>query len=217
MIASAHAVFWHLVTRFGEVQIVLPALVLAMGWMLRKRAELRLVLWWSGLLALAGLITLVTKVAFIGFGIGVPVLNFTGVSGHAMCAAVVFPLLARLLTADLSPSAQRIAVVVGAGMALLVGVSRLMVDAHSPSEVFAGLLLGGLTSSVALALANAPAARLPLWLPLSVALWLGISPIHAPASQSHNLVTRLSLAVSGRDMPYTRDDMLHQWRVGQPR
>ena len=63
-------------------------------------------------------------------------------------------------------------------------------------------------------LARRPIATVPLWLPLGLALWLGITPVGAPASNTHGIVTRLSLALSGRAQPYTRSDM---WREQQAR
>jgi hypothetical protein len=34
-----------------------------------------------------------------------------------------------------------------------------------------------------------------------------VMPVHAPASNSHALVTRMALALSGRHNPYTRDEL----------
>lgn len=203
---------WHWVTRLGEAQIALPVLLFAMAWSLRQRADWQRLAWWWSCLAAAALITLSTKVAFIGYGFGWAALNFTGISGHSMCAAAVYPMLARLITSSGSPAWQRGAWGVAMVVALMVGISRVMLGAHSVSEVVAGLALGLATSTAALTLAHSPAARLPLWLPLGLALWLGITPAHAPASNTHGMVTRLALAVSGRAQPYTRMDM---WRERQ--
>ena len=43
-----------------------------------------------------------------------------------------------------------------------------------------------------------------------VVLWLALMPVHAPASQTHSAVTRLSLVLSGHKMAYTRSDMLRK-------
>lgn len=208
---------WHLLTRLGEAQIVLPVLLLSLGWLLVRRDDRRLVACWLAVVAVAVAITLATKVAFIGYGLGVPALNFTGVSGHAMFAALVYPLLACLLTASRPTWLRRSAVLACVGLAVVVAVSRVMVGAHSASEVVAGFALGSLACVAALAMARRPATKLPMWLPLGLALWLGITPAHAPASNTHGAVTRLALAVSGRAHPYTRHEMLRDWQRQQRR
>ena len=88
-------VFWFAITRLGEALIVLPILLALMLWLVARSRAHRLVLVWTLLLSIAVLITTATKVAFIGWGIGNARWDFTGVSGHAMFAAVVFPLLLR--------------------------------------------------------------------------------------------------------------------------
>src|SRR5205814_1610038 len=82
------------------------------------------------------------------------------------------------------------------GEALLIAVSRVMVGAHSVSEVAAGLLVGGMVSGSALWVARMREAAVPLWLPACVALWLTLTPAHAPASTTHDMVTRLALSLS---------------------
>ena len=206
---------WLYVTRLGEAEIVLPVMLVSMGWLLRRPGHARLVARWSGLAAGAVLVTLATKVAFIGFGVGVAVIDFTGVSGHAMFAALAYPLLASVLCTGSPTLQRRCAVAVGVGLALAVGFSRVMVGAHSVSEVVAGLALGGVASAAALRRARHPISTVPVWLPLGMVLWLGITPVGAPVSNTHGLVTRLSLALSGRALPYTRSDLLRDKPVDE--
>ncbi|HZE91564.1 MAG TPA: phosphatase PAP2 family protein, partial [Rhizobacter sp.] len=173
---------------------------------------------WMVSLAFAVLVTTVTKVAFIGYGLGVAAINFTGVSGHAMFAAAVYPLVFGALASSLSAPAQRTAVLLGAALALLIGISRVQLFAHSWSEVATGLALGGSASAAALWVARMPHVRVPGWLPAGVLVWLLVMPTQAPPSRTHDLVTRLSLALSGRSEPYTRRAMLaawHQQRAGE--
>jgi hypothetical protein len=85
---------WTVVTRLGEAQILLPALVSVSAWLAWRVAAPRTAAWWLGLTAVAALVTTATKLAFIGWGLGSAPLDFTGLSGHAMFAAAVLPLLA---------------------------------------------------------------------------------------------------------------------------
>ena len=212
---------WQLFTRLGEAQILLPALLLLGVALLRQPAGRPLALCWAGALAAAALLTLASKLAFIGWGIGWPALDFTGISGHAMLAAATYP----LLLGTLAPRRWRwSALACGVLLAAALGVSRVVVHAHSVSESVAGVLVGGAASAGAWVCAWAwacawappraslPAPRLPLWAPLLAALWFMSLPAVAPPSNTHAMVTRLALALSGHERPYVRG----QWRWPAP-
>ncbi len=208
---------WFTVTRFGEAQILLPAMLLMALWLSHARAQ-RLALTWLGCTAAAATLTTITKVAFIGWGIGIAPLDFTGISGHAMFAACIYPVLLRCMAASAPPRVQVMALWLGLGLALLVAVSRVTTGAHSVSECVIAFALGGAASLCTLAWAPTPPAGMPaaprLFL-LVVAVWFLVMPAKAPPSTTHGLVTRLSLALSGHDRPYTRIDMLRQYRRQQ--
>lgn len=217
------AAFWTTVTRFGEAQILLPAaLVVALWFGWRERSTRLAIAWLLGITA-AVAVTTVSKVAFLGYGIGWSALDFTGVSGHSMFAAAIYPLtgmaMAGALTGSRPAAWQRLGLCAGvgggAGLALLVGASRVMVDAHSWSEVLAGWAVGGAASAVAVLCERAPPTRHSLLLPALVCVWLGSALTYAPPSTTHGLVTRLALAVSGRTEPYTRSDLMTPRRQPQ--
>jgi membrane-associated phospholipid phosphatase len=212
-IGSLH--LWHLLTRLGEAQILLPAALLAALVMLRRPDARPLAAWWMALLGVAALVTTASKVAFIGWGIGWPELNFTGISGHAMFASAVYPLLLGTLASNAPRWGQHLAIVAGCALALLIAGSRVVVGAHSVSEVLAGLLVGGTVSVAALDLARLPRALIGPVIPAVVALWLTLMPVHAPASRTHSVVTRVSLLLSGHQTPYTRNAMLRELRRRQ--
>jgi membrane-associated phospholipid phosphatase len=191
--------FWQLFTRLGEAQILLPVMLVVMVMLLRRSEGRPLARWWTALLGAAALLTLTTKVAFMGWGWGWAALNFTGISGHAMLASAVYPLLFATLTSHASRKARTAAIATGFLLALAVGISRLLVGVHSGSEVLAGLLLGGWASVLTLISPLIPAV---------VAIWLAWTPVHAPAAPAHGMVIQLSLKLSGHTRPYTRSDML---------
>lgn len=208
--------YWHLVTRLGEAQTVLPLALVAALVLLRRSETRALAAWWMALLSAAVLLTTASKLAFIGWGLGWPEFNFTGISGHAMFASAVYPLLLGTLLVGRGPrAAQPLAFAAGCALALLIGVSRVEVGAHSVSEVVAGLLVGGLVSATVLAMVRLPRVLIGPVIPVAVALFALLMPAHAPASASHAAVVRLSLLLSGRVMPYTRADMLRKVQPGQ--
>ncbi|MEM5343035.1 phosphatase PAP2 family protein [Paraburkholderia azotifigens] len=195
---------WYLITNFGGAGLTLPlafaiALWLAVGYSWRLAAA------WLFLLGVAVALVTATKIAFLGWGIGVRVWDFTGLSGHAMFATAVFPVAAFLVLLS-APPAMRIA---GVTLALLggatVGLSRVIIEAHSPSEAITGCIVGALTALVFVRIAwNAtPPGRLPV-APVVVSLMvimLGLHKLHLPTQR---WVTHIALKVSGHDRPFIR-------------
>lgn len=198
------APFWTLITRLGEAQLLLPLMLLAVLWLLLQRGPARAALGWLAATVLAAGLTTASKVAFIGYGWGLPALDFTGFSGHAMFAAAIWPPLLRLAAAAWWPAQPRRGVLAGGALAVLVAVSRVQVGAHSWSEVLAGLALGGAASAAALSAGHWPRLALTRLAPLALAGLLVLGVAWAPASRTHDWVTRLALASSGRSVPFQR-------------
>ncbi|ALD92132.1 hypothetical protein CR3_2944 [Cupriavidus gilardii CR3] len=198
---------WHLISRFGDTALLLPCAALLLL-SLCHRGEWRAARHWCLAFAAAAGLTLVSKLAFIGWGVGVPALDFTGFSGHSMMAASVLPVLMHRLAPGRAPRLRWAAAMLGAWLALLVGYSRLPLGAHSASEVIGGLALGFAVSGGYL-LATVPhrrhrSPRAPLLL-LIGALLLGVpaSGAHAPTEQ---WIEQIALYLSGRARPFQRAD-----------
>lgn len=210
---------WHLITRLGEVQILLPAALLAALALIVRRDGWRTAGVWLFCLGLAILLTLASKLAFIGWGLGLPAFNFSGVSGHAMMSAALYPVLLATLVPSRSVAGRWLAFGAGITLALLVGVSRVYVGAHSWSEVVAGLAIGGAVTALVLIGPGLPRGlpRMSLTttaaLPLAFAVWFTLMPAFSPAFNSHSVVTQWSLRLSGRTAPYTRSEMLRDYRL----
>lgn len=130
---------WEIVSAAGEL-VVTCTLAGGIAAALAARRAWRRLHCWCLLFGAAMALVVASKLAFLGWGLGVPALHFTGISGHAARAAAVFPALAWVL---MQPGSRRRAAVAAAALlALLVGVARVQVQAHSASEVLAGCLLG---------------------------------------------------------------------------
>jgi hypothetical protein len=204
-----HWPLWNLITRLGEAQLVLPlALVAALTWFAREPSRSP-AFWWSALLSLAILVTAATKVAFIGWGFGSAALDFTGISGHTMFATAVYPLLLATFVRSTWPHTRRLAVAAGFAIALLVGVSRLALGVHSVTEVVAGWLAGGAVSIAVLARGTPALPALGVAVPVLVAAWIAFMPVASPSVDTHGLVTRVALKLSGHTRPYTRSSLMH--------
>jgi len=204
--------YWYLITRFGEVQNLLPAALWVCLALLRSDATRPLAYRWLLGLALVTLVDMASKIVFIGWGVGLASWNFTGFSGHAMFSAAIYPLLMATLAARLSPGGQKAALGVGLALAAVVCVSRLMVDAHSVSEVVLGWLLGTGVTLLAVAKPGLQRVTWRLYVPVLLALWMVLAPLLAPPLPTHWAVTRLALLLSGRAHPYTRLDLTRHLR-----
>jgi hypothetical protein len=204
--------FWNILTRLGEAEILLPVAALTGIALFAREKTRRLALSWMTLIVIAALVTIASKVAFIGWGLGWAEINFTGVSGHAMFAAAIYPILLVTFVSGDRQGSRLISLALGCGLAVLIGVSRIKVGAHSPSEVLAGLIVGGAASATALAISETSVVSIKPVLLAILLVWAAVTPFELNASQTHSLVTRFALRMSGRATPFTRGDLIGSGR-----
>ena len=90
---------WQLISFFGDSTVLLPsAAALFIVLMLRKTS--RLLAWqWSLLFGITGAIVCASKLAFMGWGLGIRELDYTGFSGHSALSAAFWPIFLWLLSA----------------------------------------------------------------------------------------------------------------------
>lgn len=191
---------WHSLSLLGDSRLLLPmaAVLLIAGW----RAESPWRIRWALALAVVGLIVLASKLAFLGWGIGVPRLDFTGFSGHAAISAAIWPVTAYI--AAPAHRSGRWAALLGLVLAVAVGYSRLPLNAHSWSEVIAGCALGALGSAWALAATATAARRLRArWAALALAAGCCV-PVLFPQVRTHQLVVQMAKALSGATKEFDR-------------
>jgi membrane-associated phospholipid phosphatase len=199
-------VWWSHISALGGLNVTLLVALAIAAWLVAARCW-RLSLAWCLLFAGAMLVAVATQVAFIGWGIGVRSLDFTGFSGHAARAAAVYPVALFLLLERRPAGLRSAAVAAGVLLAAAVALARVKVGAHSGSEAVLGF---GLGFGVALlffrrAYANRRGAPKPLLISLVLAMLL--LPKAEPES-AHQWLTALALTLSGQDHPYQRED----WR-----
>jgi membrane-associated phospholipid phosphatase len=207
-------VWWSHLSALGGLNVT-ASLALAIGaWLVGARSW-RLALAWGLLFGAAMALAAASQMAFIGWGIGIRSLAFTGFSGHAARAAAVFP-VALYLLADRGGAGRTdggrdrwrdhwryLALLSGALLAVAVALARVKIGAHSPSEAVAGCLLG--LGAAGLFVARTRAARdfspQPLLLGLLAATIL--LPVADPLD-AHQWLTAAALKLSGRDRVYLR-------------
>ena len=194
---------WQFITFLGDSIVTMPAAAAVTVWLVSAGAWRSAISWslWFGFgLALV----LATKIAFIGWGFALAGLDFTGISGHAMRAAAVMPVVAYLLLQRRDRRLCVCGVLVGVAAAGMVGLSRVVLHYHSPSEVIAGIALGTLVAMAFIWRSEGqPGLHLRRWV-VGLTL-LGLVPsAYAEPAPTKQWVTTLALYLSGNDRPYIR-------------
>jgi membrane-associated phospholipid phosphatase len=195
---------WEHLTNLGGINVLgVVALAIAL-WLLLARAW-RLSWWWCVLFGGGLVLVVATKLAFIGWGFGIRAIDFTGLSGHAMRAMAVFPVVLYLVLHGAPSWARRTGVVLGVLLGLMISVSRLMVHAHSVSEVVLGGALGLLVGFGFLALIDRRQKFVLHGAFIVLSLLSLLISSRVPPTPTHGLMVRLALYVSGHERPFVRE------------
>jgi len=199
---------WHAFTWLGDSGLLLPLAVVIALWLLASRRTWPTAFLWMLLFGTGSLLVLVSKLAFMGWGVGSIYFNFTGFSGHSALAASVWPVALWLLASRARHGVRIAAACFGWLLALGIGISRLALDAHSVTEVVSGLAIGMAVSGAFLALQRRrghPSLRVTL-VAASLLVLLALRDPGAPAP-TQDLLEQIAVALSGAERPYTREDM----------
>jgi hypothetical protein len=179
----------------GDPRATMPLGAALLASMLAARAW-RMALCWALLLGTGLALVALSKIVFLGWGGGLPLLGFKALSGHATGASAVYPMLFWMLArgrADAGAApARRLGLDLGFGPApgpgfgfglglgigAVVGALLLVYQQHSLAEALAGCLLGAAIGlgSIRLGAAGMPALSwqglLVATLTLCAAAWL---------------------------------------------
>jgi membrane-associated phospholipid phosphatase len=201
--------FWYSVTWFGDSGFLLPAALWIAVWLGIRRSTRPSAVLWVVLFGFGATLIAATKIAFLGWGIGSPALNFTGFSGHTALSASVWPVACWLTTSRWEHRVRVAAASFGVLFAVLIGLSRLAIYAHSKSEVAAGFGLGMAISGTFLWKQH----RLPhphvKW---SLVLLSLATPVvflqHGNAAPTQGVLEVIAMRLAGIEQPYTRADLM---------
>jgi membrane-associated phospholipid phosphatase len=200
--------WWSAVSALGSLAVTGPLGVAIALWLVAGRSW-RLTATWVLLFGAGMALVVATKVAFIGWGVGIPEARFAGLSGHATRACAVFPVAFYLAFRRAQPEWRRGAFVLGVLLAALVSYSRLPVLAHSTSEVVLGAGVGYTVAAAFIMLSRAdhPALIGRVLAALCIPVLL-LAP-HAEPVPTERWMTQLALFLSGHDKPHHRT-----WQLG---
>ncbi|MFP9227681.1 phosphatase PAP2 family protein [Pectobacterium cacticida] len=199
---------WDAITFLGDSTLLLPCALFVFIAMLLARD--RTTAWqWACWFGLTGAVVCASKLAFMGWGIGIRSLNFTGFSGHAALSSCFWPVLFWLLGVRLPLIVRRALVILGFSLAMVIGYSRLKVQAHSVSEVMAGIALGVCTSSVFLLLQRNKAEPCILWGNLITLIGVPVLLLNMGGkAPTQALLEHIAVVITQIEKPYTRADLL---------
>ncbi|MGQ0392510.1 phosphatase PAP2 family protein [Raoultella ornithinolytica] len=202
---------WQWVSFFGDSTVLLPSAAAVFMVLFLRRPSRQIAWQWGLLFGITGAIVSASKLAFMGWGLGIRELDFTGFSGHTALSTAFWPIFLWLLCARGSIALRRIAMVMGYLLAGLVGYSRLAIHAHSPSEVIAGLLLGAIGSALFLLLQRNSSRVVDAQLSWGGVLSLIIIPVvllnTGAKAPTQSLLGEIAVKLGPLEKPFTRADM----------
>lgn len=202
---------WQWVSFFGDSTVLLPSAAAVFMVLFLRRPSRQIAWQWGLLFGITGAIVSASKLAFMGWGIGIRELDFTGFSGHTALSTAFWPIFLWLLCTRGSIALRRTAMVMGYLLAGLVGYSRLAIHAHSPSEVIAGLLLGACGSALFLLLQRNSSRVVDAQLSWGGVLSLIIIPVVSlnigTKAPTQSLLGEIAVKLGPLEKPFTRSDM----------
>ena len=202
---------WQWVSFFGDSTVLLPSAAAVFMVLFLRRPSRQIAWQWGLLFGITGAIVSASKLAFMGWGIGIRELDFTGFSGHTALSTAFWPIFLWLLCARGSVVLRRTAMVMGYLLAGLVGYSRLAIHAHSPSEVIAGLLLGAIGSALFLLLQRNSSRVVDAQLSWGGVRSLIIIPVvllnTGAKAPTQSLLGEIAVKLGPLEKPFTRADM----------
>jgi membrane-associated phospholipid phosphatase len=194
---------WTVVTHLGSASLLIPILLLQCVALWPKQPQL--VKRWLLAVGFGICTTLGSKILFMGWGLGSTTWDFTGISGHALFASSMYPILFSLRSPHDRPALRYGSFGLGFALAVAVGASRVVLGAHSVSEVLLGNAIGLAVSLTVLSAMQevSGGSRMINLAPLLVLL-LALDPAASQILPTHSWEVKLALWASGHQKPFTR-------------
>ncbi|MBU9821679.1 phosphatase PAP2 family protein [Rahnella sp. BCC 1045] len=199
---------WNILTYFGDSMLILPTGITLALFMLWKADGPATALIWLITLGISGLAVSISKLLFLAWGIGSSTFNFTGFSGHTTMSATLWPVMFWLISQRFQSDRRRLMIAVGYFIAIMVGISRIALHAHSVSEVISGLILGSLCSGIFLYTQRSRDMHYFTFTPLVILLILPLSLMSfGKKASTQQFIEHIATQITGKQ-PWTRAKLL---------
>lgn len=172
-------------TDFGDLAVLLPLAAAMLAWLLiyYPRASPR----WVIALGFCLSLTALSKIAFYACP---PAGDMHSPSGHTSLSTLVYGALT-LVAATAWPGRRRVLVIgAGTGVILVIGLSRLLLDAHSVAELSLGLAIG-IVSLIGFSQKYLQVPNMKVW-PLLTAAVVLASILHGHELHAEQFLHRLT-------------------------
>jgi len=130
----------HTLTGTGDLAVLVPLIGILSVWLLLTR-QLAALCWWSTAVAICAGATAFLKIYFY---VCPPAADFSNPSGHTSLSTLVYGGLTLLISRSVIGWRRYVVVLLGAAVVFSIGMSRLLLHAHSFPEVLFGWLIGSL-------------------------------------------------------------------------
>jgi hypothetical protein len=192
---------WKMIIDIGHTAAMLPLAGAIAAWFIAGRAW-RLALCWCLMFGAGLSIVAFSKIAFLGWQLGIPPLEFKALSGHAFRATAVIPVLFFVVLRGASRSWRTGGLVFGICVSIGLAVLLVHFKFHTAAEVIPSFVLGLFVSLGYIRIARAlPVSRNERWaIPICLIVFIAIFNLK-PSKVSPRLVD-VALYLSGRDRPY---------------
>ncbi len=131
----------HFLTDLGDSALLVPASALLLAYLLYRRSIWAASIWISTL-ALCAALTVLLKIGFHACGAEMPLLDMRSPSGHASLSTTFYSCCALMVTGDKDRRTRLLLLLASAALATVIAISRVILQAHTVSEVIAGLSIG---------------------------------------------------------------------------
>jgi membrane-associated phospholipid phosphatase len=196
---------WNALTAAGDSAVLLPLIVWITLWLMIPAATRRDGWRWILAVALCGGGVTLSKLLFMGWNIGIPGLDYTGLSGHSAMSMMVWPTIAALLSRRSDTRWHVLAIGSGVCLALGIAVSRVLLSAHSVSEVILGSGYGLLVCAGFLRVQPAAQKVSPRAIALFAGMGLLIALIcYGRVFPSQHILKQVAMELSGHDKVFSR-------------
>ena len=167
----------HLITDLGDSALLLPASALLLAYLLYLRST-RTARIWAMTLILCAFLTILAKIAVYTCGTNFTLADLHSPSGHTSVSVTFYGCCALMVSADRTRWIRVMAILGSVALAFAIAVSRVLLQAHTVSDVIAGFVIGVVCVAwFATRYLAQPPALLP-WGPAIVALGLVALTMH---------------------------------------